>query len=120
MPLTVIIQLIMSNRSVVFGKYDRWLESFGLLKIHKCVRDYYHRVANLTFAGRRAVKTNTSAAAFPFYDISLYTFTVVVVDNLNFLSRYHTGGIHKILVNGNAAHIVKIGFSYFYAMQLAF
>ena len=56
----------------------------------------------------------------PFYNIGLEALAIVVVDDLHLLAGNEVGGVHEILVDGDAAHILEVGISDGHTVQLAF
>ena len=101
-------------------KHHRRLKAFRLLKIHDAVRDDDDHIAHIHFSGCRPIEADDARTAFALYDISLQPFAVVHVHDLHFFVFNHIGGIHQVLVDGDAAHIIQFGLGNFYPMNLGF
>jgi molybdenum cofactor cytidylyltransferase len=67
-----------------------------------------------------SVQTDTATATFALDDVSFKAFAIVYVENLHLLTLNHTCGIHQILVDGDAANIVKVSLRNSYAVNLRF
>lgn len=104
----------------LFGKYYGGPKVFGFLKIHEGIADDDHFVANLYFSGCCPVEANTTGTSFSGNDVSFKAFTIVVVNNLHLFAGYHVGGIHKILVDRNGAHVMEVSLRNYGAMNLGF
>ena len=96
------------------------LEGFGFLKVHEGIGHDDNDVADLHFAGGCSVEADASTASLTSDDVCVEAFAIVVVDDIDTFACNQTGGIHQVFVNGDAAHVVKIGFSHLYTMQLRF
>ena len=95
--------------AVVLREHDGGSEGLGLLEIHRGIGDDDDGIAHLDPAGSSSVETDAATAALAADDIGLEAFAVVVVEHLDLLAGNEIGGIHEVLVDGDAAHIVKIG-----------
>ena len=81
----------------------------GFLGGHQGVAHDDHLVAHRDAASGGAVEADHAAAALACDDIGLETLAVVHVDNLYLLVLADARGIHQVLVDGDAAHVVKLG-----------
>ena len=66
----------------------------------------------------RIIEADAARPALTFYNIGLETLPIVVVHDLHLLARNHVRGVHQVLVNGDAPHIIQIRFRHTHAMQL--
>jgi hypothetical protein len=74
------------------------------------VRHDDHDVAFLNQTCGRAIEANNAAAAFAGDGVGFKTFAVVIVDDGDFFVHANTCRIQQVLVNGNAADVVEVGF----------
>ena len=82
-----------------------------------CVCHNDDKVANLKFACGSTVKAYFPAASLSFYDICVNSFAIVYVYNGNLFVFVKPCCLYKIFINGNAANVVEIGFSYAYTVN---
>ena len=82
-----------SDSVVLIGKDDARFEQAGFLRLHPGVSDNDQDIADLD---------------------------LVVVHNLHFFAFHDVGRLQKVFVDGDAAHIVQVGFSDLYPMNLGF
>ena len=83
------------------------------------IRHNNHDVALLHQARRCAVQAHHTAAALAGNGVGFKALAIVVVDDGDFFVNANTGGIQQILVNGDAADIIQIGFGNGGAVNLA-
>ena len=92
------------------GENYPWLEGFRFVKIHGSVRDDDHHISNSALAGSWSVQATYAGTAFTPDNIGFYPRAVVDVDHLYFLVFNDLRCIHKVLVEGQAAYIMEVGF----------
>ena len=120
-PFTVVVdQQGKIYQMIVLREYHRWFERLRLFEIHQGIRDNDDRLTHLYPAGCSTVQTNTSTATFALDDIGLKTLSIIIIKHLYFLTSYQIGGIHQILIDGDATHIVQVSFCDLYTVQLGF
>ena len=105
---------------VIHRKNDCGLERLCFLGRHERIRHDDHRVANVYEVRCRTVDADTSATALAGDNIGLDTCPVGVIHNLHTLTGIDVGCIHQILINRNAAHVLKVSLGNLYAMNLRF
>ena len=105
---------------VVFGEDDGGTEGLGFFEVHVGVGHYYYGVAYLYFACCSSVEANATTPALAGYDVGAESLAVVVVDDVDSLACDEVGGIHEVLVDGDAAHVVEVGLGDLDAVELAF
>lgn len=88
------------------------------LEVHQGIGNDNDGIPHHHLPGCGAVQTNATTAPFAFNNIGLEPLSVIIIDDLHLLSRDHVRGIHQVLVDGNAAHIVQVGFRHLHAMEL--
>lgn len=91
------------------GEHHAGLEGCRFLGIDDAVGHNYHDVALLHLAGCGTVEANHARTALTGYCVGVEALAVVVVDDIHALAFHYSGGIHQILVNGDAANVVQIG-----------
>lgn len=105
---------------VVFGEDDGGTEGLGFFEVHVCVGHYYYGVAYLYFACCGSVEADAATSALTGYDVGAESLAVVVVDDVYALACDEVGGVHQVLVYGDATHVVEVGLGDLDAVELAF
>ena len=84
------------------------------------VRSDYHEIAFCDKVSRRTVDADASATATTGNDVGLDACAVGVVHHLHTLAGVDISGIHQILVDRDATHVLEVSFRNLNAVNLGF
>lgn len=102
----------------VVGEYHAGFEVFGLLFRHAAVGYDDHDIADLGFAGCRAVEAHDARAAFAPDGVGHESLTIVIVYNMYLFVFDDSHRIHQILVDGDAADVIEFGLRHLHPVDL--
>ena len=88
------------------GKYDRGLKVFCFFGSHVCVSHDYDYVARLDLACSRAVQAYHARSCRTRYGVSVKTFAVVIVDDVDTFALHYIGGFHQVCIDGYTPYII--------------
>lgn len=83
---------------------------FRLFEVHQGIGDNDDDVSHGAFAGCRSVEADGARAAFSFDDVCFKSLAIVHVYDLDLFVLDHIGSLQKSLVNGDASHVLQVGF----------
>ena len=105
---------------VVFvDKDDAGRVGLDLVAVHQRIAHDDDLVARGHAARRRAVEADHATAALACDDVGLEALAVVDVDDLHLLVLADARSLHQVLVDGDAANVVKLGLDDGCAVDLA-
>ena len=108
-----------SYQPVVFvRKNNQWLVRFSFFVGEHAVGNDDDDVAGLGTTGGGSVEADNARSALTFYDIGYKPFAVIIIHNMYLLVFQQTYRVHQVFIDGDAAHVVQLGLSDFYAVQL--
>jgi len=114
------VRHLQNSVGVLVGESNLWSEGLSFLEVKEGVGHDDDDVAHLRLAGCCAIETDTTAATLSTDNVGVEAFAVVVVDNVNAFTSNEADSVHEVFVDGDAAHVVEVGFSHLDAMQLRF
>ena len=103
-----------------FWENDLGAEGLLLFGCHEGIGHDDDNVSHSHFACCGTIEADDARARFATYDVGLEALTVVVINHLNLLAREDASGIHEQLVDGYAAHIVKVALGNLDVVDLRF
>ena len=99
-----------TDQVVVLVREDNTgLEGLGLLWCHLGVSHDNDSVANLHLTSCGTVQADASTLPGTGDDVCVKAFAIVVVHDVNSLAGEKPCGVHEVLVDGDAAHVVEVG-----------
>ena len=119
---------VMRNEEICKGLLERLLnikiQRLEFPTLQKTIAPHYESegvrldVYVQDLAGSSSVQADASRTPFALDDVGFKPFTIVVVYNVHLLARYQVGRIHQIFIDGDASHVVQIGFGHPCTMNL--
>ena len=104
-------RFVPSIQTVFFssGKDDLWFEIECFFPLHPGESHDDDFVTGLEETRCGAVETDAAGTALTLNDVGFNASPVHVVHHVHLFAWQQVGSIHKVLVNGDTAHVVQVG-----------
>ena len=79
---------------------------------HEGIGHYDDFVAHLELSGCCTIETDAAAAALTPDNVSLDAFSFALDDHVHMFAGLKSGGLHQVFIDGDASHVVEVGFRY--------